>query len=851
MQAVQEQMTEPETGPRAFKTNLLFAYLMPVGGDFAAATFATSPDEEGARLPSARVALSTQTNPTFGIHLGGLRLAPDLGEVGSGGGTVDTPARYALMAGVAGFRLNLTKGRVRLAPYVEGGAGPAQVVVDLGGFTSTTGEYVPRWVRNDGLFAGGGGGLELDLILGPGFTFSFLGGYYHFQAMDTELEVDPISSPFIGGGLSLTFKNRKWYWRTSGMDDDGPMIAVVQPRPDENNVVMIGDSVGTLHLLTSDLAGVTALWVNRETVPLTTTSGSPVADIPVIGEARMGQVTLSLHPGPNTVRITGVDGAGNQRTRQFEVHGIPLDREAPVIAILTPDEGATIQEQAVTVTGIVADQGEIPEISVNGMTPRISNASEEDRAAAGIGNPDFVAKRFEVTVPVQAGTNSLRVVAQDTAAQQNSLDFDFQGPAPVVAEAERPEREEQPVALRPVITVTRPSEWNTSNTRGLSVQPKPRVKSSMFVEGYVRYANGIREVKIAGARAAITPDASGQVANFSGFVPVEPGVNQVMIEAVGQDGQVTQETFPLQPEQAAVAAAEPSSFSSFTDNREQQRWAVVIGISDYMDPEIPDLAYADDDAQAVYDFLTSPEAGTLPAEEGATGGVPEDHIRLLLNENATARNIRSALLTFLRNSTDDDIILVYIAGHGMPDPQRLEDLYLLAFDTELADLAATGVPMNAVNEAINKAYAYNKVVITDACHSAGVGASGTRAVNVNQINAAFTDYINSSSGGFVTFTSSEGTQLSQEGEQYGGGHGVFTYYLLEGLRGEADEDGDRIVTLGEMMEYTRTRVRRETQSSQIPTISLTNFDRFWPMSIVTREDTPEEETQTEQPPEAR
>jgi hypothetical protein len=75
-------------------------------------------------------------------------------------------------------------------------------------------------------------------------------------------------------------------------------------------------------------------------------------------------------------------------------------------------------------------------------------------------------------------------------------------------------------------------------------------------------------------------------------------------------------------------------------------------------------------------------------------------------------------------------------------------------------------------------------------------------------------------------------QLSQEDARWGGGHGVFTHFLLEALRGAADEDGDQIVTLGESVEYVRDRVRRETGNAQIPTISQTAFDPYLPLGTV-------------------
>jgi hypothetical protein len=92
--------------------------------------------------------------------------------------------------------------------------------------------------------------------------------------------------------------------------------------------------------------------------------------------------------------------------------------------------------------------------------------------------------------------------------------------------------------------------------------------------------------------------------------------------------------------------------------------------------------------------------------------------------------------------------------------------------------------------------------------------------------------VQGSTGGSVIFTASQANQFSEEDRKWGGGHGVFTYHLIDGLYGAADEDGDRIVTLGEMMEYTRDRVRRDTRNAQIPSISQTAFDDTWPMSMV-------------------
>ena len=250
---------------------------------------------------------------------------------------------------------------------------------------------------------------------------------------------------------------------------------------------------------------------------------------------------------------------------------------------------------------------------------------------------------------------------------------------------------------------------------------------------------------------------------------------------------------------------------------------MVIGVSEYADPTVPALRYADDDARAFRDFLLSPAAGM--------GGFKPENIRYLVNEQATYREIRLAFRDFLKAPTDDDVVFIFFAGHGAPDPERPEDLYLLAYDTEAGSIAGTGFPMEEVSDAIRRTYARAIVSFIDACHSAGVsGDVGLRAI-ANPINMAFLDRAQHSLGVQVTFTASQVNQFSQEGPQWGGGHGVFTYNLLRALQGEADEDGDGIVTLGESIEWTRDRVRRETRNGQIPSISQTAFDPSWPMSI--------------------
>lgn len=254
-----------------------------------------------------------------------------------------------------------------------------------------------------------------------------------------------------------------------------------------------------------------------------------------------------------------------------------------------------------------------------------------------------------------------------------------------------------------------------------------------------------------------------------------------------------------------------------------QRYAVVVGISDYKDPKIPDLKYADKDAQAFYDFITSPEGGDFNKE----------NVLLLKNEQATLRNIKLALTNFLKNAIDTDYVVIFMACHGEPEPDRPNNLYLLTHDTELASLSATAYHMENVNADMKRYILAKRLIfLADACHSAGLsaGSVGTRGFS-NTINIALSE-LKSTREGWGVVSSCRAGEVSMESDKWGGGHGAFTYHLLEGLRGGADKTGNNngIVTLAEAYDYLEEKVKRATQSAQHPDITG-NFDNNLPLGF--------------------
>lgn len=251
-------------------------------------------------------------------------------------------------------------------------------------------------------------------------------------------------------------------------------------------------------------------------------------------------------------------------------------------------------------------------------------------------------------------------------------------------------------------------------------------------------------------------------------------------------------------------------------NAVADRWAVIVGISNYADSRVPSLRYGASDARAFYDWTVHPSGGKYaPAR-----------VKLLLNKQATCENIKDALFVWLKRALSEDMIIIYFAGHGSPEsPGSPDNLFLLPYDARYDSLSTTGFPMWDIETALKRYIKAKKVVvIADACHSGGVGHSfdiarrANRGLKVNPISAGM-QTLTKVGDGVCVISASDENQFSQESKNWGGGHGVFTYFLLQGLKGDADYNKDTSVTLGELTSYLSQEVRRATKNAQSPTVA--------------------------------
>ncbi|MFP4046266.1 MAG: caspase family protein [Bacteroidales bacterium] len=252
----------------------------------------------------------------------------------------------------------------------------------------------------------------------------------------------------------------------------------------------------------------------------------------------------------------------------------------------------------------------------------------------------------------------------------------------------------------------------------------------------------------------------------------------------------------------------PFSQNSSFDNQFKEVRALVVGISNYKNlPMEKQLEYASDDAMGFYNFLKSRPDVIKP-----------QNIISLFNEEATNEiRIKSILYNLIvKESEKNDLVIIYYAGHG--DIQNLnssaDEGFLLLHDVSRdGDYMAPGndvISISEIQKYISMAPEGVKVLlITDACHSGKLVSNEDAAQKV--LSSLVKDWENT-----YKLVSSQVNQTSYESEKWGGGHGVFTYYLLYGMKGLADENEDNNLQFFELYDFVKENVQKATNYNQIP-----------------------------------
>ncbi|MGI2906070.1 nSTAND1 domain-containing NTPase [Tolypothrix sp. VBCCA 56010] len=221
-------------------------------------------------------------------------------------------------------------------------------------------------------------------------------------------------------------------------------------------------------------------------------------------------------------------------------------------------------------------------------------------------------------------------------------------------------------------------------------------------------------------------------------------------------------------------------------------WLMLVGVNKYQDKGLPMLNYSYVDCEGLADALT-----------GASRQFPQKEVKIhhdFASLPPSKENVRVSLQEITAAAKPQDMVLFYFSGHGMLEPNSQEAFLCLA-DTQKSNLKNTGLKLQELLQLLDNCPAQNQLVWLDACHSGGMTLRGTirepllnpttQLVEVLQRTAA-------KSKGFYALLSCDNNQQSWEFPELG--HGVFTYYLMHGLRGEA-ADSKGIISADGLYRY--------------------------------------------------
>lgn len=219
---------------------------------------------------------------------------------------------------------------------------------------------------------------------------------------------------------------------------------------------------------------------------------------------------------------------------------------------------------------------------------------------------------------------------------------------------------------------------------------------------------------------------------------------------------------------------------------EGKLWILLVGVNEYQEPSLPSLRYPALDCQGLGEALSS-----------ATQGFPNKEVIVhhdFAAKPPTLQSIRRSLQQIVSQSQSQDSILLYFSGHGVLEPNTQQAVLCLA-DTRKEDLLATGLGMQELVGILGASRANQQLLCLDTCHSGDMRLLGGNRGSARDGNISET-FLNpttqmmdilrqraSQSKGFCALLSCDQGQQSWEFPELG--HGVFTYYLMQGLLGEA------------------------------------------------------------------
>ena len=399
---------------------------------------------------------------------------------------------------------------------------------------------------------------------------------------------------------------------------------------------------------------------------------------------------------------------------------------------------------------------------------------------------------YQMLSQVIGGTSTTQI-ASATTSQSNT-------PSSAELEAERQKRiklEQQLAALKAQQKQKQQTISSDTQIPLITIASADTKGKKGVIRGRVSDNVGVAEVTIDGNALAIQSNGSFE---YSTFVPAT-GLT-VTVLATDMAGLSSKQTVSLQRNVNLASATISFDRLNPIGKRTKQNnnaLALIIGVADYENTPAK-AVFADADAMMFRDYASEKL------------GIPDSRIKTMVNDSAGERELLLSVKSWLSRSVKQNQSDVYIffAGHGLASDDGSK-MYLLPYDGAPELLDDTAILRDRLFSDVAAANPRSVTVFLDTCYSGTTRGTdmliASRPIAIRALEQSIPD-------NFTVMTAAAGDQTAKPLEE--AKHGMFSYFLMKGMEGEADANNDNEITAGELHSYVQTNVIQQSSGSQTP-----------------------------------
>ena len=386
---------------------------------------------------------------------------------------------------------------------------------------------------------------------------------------------------------------------------------------------------------------------------------------------------------------------------------------------------------------------------------------------------------------------------------QNSIigdNLETSSPSAAELEAERQKRiklEQQLAALKAKQEQQQQTISNDTQIPLITIASADAKGKQGVIRGRASDNVGVAEVTIDGKAVAVQSNGSFE---YSTFVPAT-GLT-VTVQVTDMAGLSSKQTVSLQRNVNLASASISFDRLNPIGKRTKQNnnaLALIIGVSDYENTPAK-AVFADADAMMFRDYASEKL------------GIPDSRIKTMVNDGAGERELLLSVKSWLSRSVKQNQSDVYIffAGHGLASDDGSK-MYLLPYDGAPELLDDTAILRDRLFSDVAAANPRSVTVFLDTCYSGTTRGTdmliASRPIAIRALEQSIPD-------NFTVMTAAAGDQTAKPLEE--AKHGMFSYFLMKGMEGEADANNDNEITAGELHSYVQTNVIQQSSGSQTP-----------------------------------